>query len=58
MADWREEAYHRNRAEVLRAIAKDQVNREHRRILSETARYFDGLADSLEREAFTVPATA
>jgi len=51
MVDWREEVYHRNRADMLRTVAKVQINREHRRILSETARYFDGLADSLEREA-------
>jgi len=51
MADWHQAVYYRTRAETLRSIAKEMANREHRRVLNETARYFDDLAASLEQQA-------
>jgi len=42
---------------MLRKIAKEMANKEHRRILNETALYFDELADLLDRDARTRLAT-
>lgn len=55
MSDWRVVVHYRNRAELLRAIAKEITHKEHCKALSEAAELYDSMADGLERAARSEP---
>jgi len=48
---WRQAVHYRNRAELLRSIAKETNHEAHKQALRNVAGYYDALADRLEQEA-------